>query len=710
MRILLLLHRLGRRWPRTVIARGLVLVAVTGMIASALLFLPQLESLAHYRPTPGPQDYYDPLAPWCFVGGLLALLAALAILSPVKTGRTPWEFARILGRDFRERGGSLDAAPPRWAFLLVAPGTLALLALAEINGGIVGVKFLADRSPLVQFALLVAGVGLVVIGLTGFPRAANRQMPDLDDTRPTRRQVTWTRRDLPFVLLITLAALAVRFWNLRDSVHVMVDEGHFALGVTYFWEFPHARLLEPMPTSASFPFIFSYGQTALTAIFGRSFLGLRAFSAVLGALTVPALYLLARQLYDRRTAVIAALVLLTFPPQVHYSRLALNNIADPLFGTLALGLLMAGVRTQRRRYYVLAGAALGFTQYFYEGGRLLYPLLALAWMGGGLVLWRPRPSVRGLMLAALVFVLVALPIYYTLIGEKFPLTDRLDKTSYNTYYWNYHREPDNLHTRINHLRHALMVFVNAPENTTFNYYLYYGGKYPLILPAIVPLFLLGIGFTLWRWRTPRALPLGWLIAVVAGNAMLIESAVSARYVVVFPALALLIAIGITETPALLWPARWPPRVLTGLLAALTALVVIGQAVFYFGDFLTLFNVEVRAAVAYDVDDAMLRAAKFPPGTRIFVVGYPTLPEIDAQRLLNYLADDLHVYVFKPEDFATIDLGDLDRQTDLAFFIGADDAAALAQLEATYGDRPLQSTPYPVPGGKALLLFYVPAGG
>ncbi len=701
VRILLLL----RRRYRTVIARGLVLVAVTGMIASAFLFLPQLESLAHYRPTRGPQDYYDPLAPWCFVGGLLALLAALAILSPGEIGLR-------LGRNFRERSGGLEAASPRWSFLLVVPGALALLALAEINGRLIGIKLLADRSPLVQFALLVAGVGLVVIGLAGFPRAAHPQAPDLDDTRPTRRQggAAWTRRDLPFVLLITLAALAVRFWNLRDSVHVMVDEGHFALGVTYFWEFPHARLLEPMPTSASFPFIFSYGQTAMTAIFGRSFLGLRAFSAVLGALTVPALYLLARQLYDRRTAVIAALVLLTFPPQVHYSRLALNNIADPLFGTLALGLLMAGVRTQRRRYYVLAGAALGFTQYFYEGGRLLYPLLALAWMGGGLVLWRPRPSVRGLILAALVFALVALPIYYTLIGEKFPLTDRFDKTSYNTYYWNYHREPDNLHTRINHLRHALMVFVNAPENTTFNYYLYYGGKYPLILPPIVPLFLLGIGFTLWRWRTPRALPLGWLIAVVAGNAMLIESAVSARYVVVFPALALLIAIGITETPALLWPARWPPRVLTGLLAALTGLVVIGQGVFYFGDFLKLFNVEVRAALAYDVDDAMLRAAKFPPGTRIFVIGYPTLPEIDAQRLLNYLADDLHVYVFKPEDFATLDLGDLDRQTDLAFFIGADDAASLAQVEAAYGDRPLQRTPYPVPGGKALLLFYVAAGG
>jgi hypothetical protein len=406
--------------------------------------------------------------------------------------------------------------------------------------------------------------------------------------------------------------------------------------------------------------------------------------------------------------VIAALILLTFPPQVHYSRLALNNIADPLFGTLALGLLMAGVRTQRRVYYVLAGAALGFTQYFYEGGRLLYPLLTLAWMAGGLALWRPRPSVRGLILTALVFVLVTAPIYYTLIGQKFPLTDRFDKTSYSTYYWNYHREPDNFHTRIAHLRHALMVYVNAPENTTFNYYLYYGGKYPLILPAIVPLFLLGIGFAAWRWRSPRALPLGWVAAVSLGNAMLVESAVSARYVVVFPALALLIAVGIGETLTLVWPARWPQRFLTGLMLALAGVVVIGQGGYYFGGFLDRFNHEVRAAVLYDVDDAMLRSTDFPPGTRIFVIGYPTLPEIDAQRLLNYLADDLKVVVFKPDDFATLDLRSLDRQTAMAFFIGADDAASLARLQAVYGVQPLQHTPYPVPDGKALLLFYVAA--
>jgi hypothetical protein len=91
-----------------------------------------------------------------------------------------------------------------------------------------------------------------------------------------------------------------------------------------------------------------------------------------------------------------------------------------------------------------------------------------------------------------------------------------------------------------------------------------------------------------------------------------------------------------------------------------------------------------------------------------VIGYPTLPEIDAQRLLNYLADDLKVVVFKPDDFATLDLRSLDRQTAMAFFIGADDAASLARLQAVYGVQPLQRTPYPVPDGKALLLFYVAA--
>ena len=86
----------------------------------------------------------------------------------------------------------------------------------------------------------------------------------------------------------------------------------------------------------------------------------------------------------------------------------------------------------------------------------------------------------------------------------------------------------------------------------------WGLSMALVLPYAVPALLLGVVFAAWRWRTPGVLPLIWLLGTSAGNALLVESAVTARYVAAFPALALLIALGIGEALALLWPRRWQP--------------------------------------------------------------------------------------------------------------------------------------------------------
>ncbi len=680
--------RLGRspssRIPRRALAsRALALLAVGCTVASAYGFRPQLESLVHYRPTPGPKDYYAGYAPWAFAAGALLLIAALAL-------------SHAPGRSPRQAAPRLTALRPRWAWALTAPGLLALAAVTEANAALAGIEGLRTLSHHAQFALLAGGIALVTLGLGGVGWPALRGNH---------------AREAALLLALTGAALGLRLADLGDAVRVMVDEGHFALGATYFRAFPDVKLLTPMPTSASFPFVFPYGQAGLVALVGRDLAGLRALSAILGALTVPALYLLGCVLYGRRTALIAALVLLAFPPHLHYSRLALNNIADPLFGTLALALLAWGWQSGRRTGYALGGVALGLTQYFYEGGRILYPLLAATWLAAGFACWRPRPSARGVLLASVAFVVIAAPVYVTLAGQDFPLFDRLEKTELDDLYWEREREPDTLGTRLTHFRHSLLHYVNSPENTLYHYYLYYGGKYALVLPYAVPALLLGVVFAAWRWRTPGVLPLIWLLGTSAGNALLVESAVTARYVVVFPALVLLIALGVGETLALLWPRRWPGAAQTALALILALALAVPGAVYYYGPFLDTFNVEVRQHVAYDVEDALLRAADFPPGTRVYVlVDGPALPQTDAQHLLNFLADGLRVFVSAPDEFTAM-LDALPRDTDAAIFFPPGDNTTLARLTGTFGPRPVTGSPHDdVPISKALWLFYVPAAG
>jgi len=689
--------RLGRAIQRRerALTSLLTLAAVVSLSLAAYLFRPNAQAIVHYRPTNGPETYYPVTAPLAALAGALALGFALLLAHH--------------RQDFPQPG------PPRLTRLfargwwLLLPGTALLAVVAETIGEWIGVRALIAMSHHLQFALLCGGIALVALGLTGFRLRA------LPHARP--RLSADARREAVLVILLTLAALLVRGWRLDHTVRMMIDESHFLMGITYFWAFDDVKILAPMPTNAAFPFLFSYGQDWAVTLIGRSFAGLRAFSVLLGGLTVPALYLLARYLYDRRTATIAALVLIGYPPHIHYSRLALNNIADPLFGTLALGLIARALHTSRRRDYVLGGVALGMTQYFYEGGRLLFPLLAAAWLGAGMLLWRPRPSARGVILLALAFVLVAAPVYYTLVGLDFPLMDRLDKTRLDSVYWQRQREGDDWLARARHFHHALMAYIHMPENTLVHYYLYYGGKHPLVLESLVPLFLLGALIAAWRWWSPGVLPAGWIIANALGNATLVESAVSARFVTTFPAVALLIALGLRYTPDLIWPPRQGVRVgahlsvsrLRGIaLIAVAAGICAGQAIFYFTDHLPLFEQEARAFARADTEDALLRARHFPPGTYVHLVGDGLLPEADAQRFATFMADGLIVRTWPGGTLTGQVLVDLPRSVDHAFFVLPDDFRTQQLLVAFFGARPFHTTDQRLPPGKGLLLYYLPA--
>lgn len=710
MRRLTLPPRLDRH--RHTLAAILALLATICMVLSAYHFRPQALSLYHYRPTPGgPRDYYDPSAPWWAAAGALLLISALAVRRDPAPPRP---------------AGRLAALRPRWARILTAPGALALLALAEANGDWIGVAALRGLSPHAQLALLVGGIAGVVLGLGGFGRAAGSPDPQphqaegASDTgflahSPDRRGArlrsgTWSSPvfEALALLALTLLALGLRLYRLEDAVRVLVDEVHFVLGVNYVRAYDDVPLLVPMPTAASFPFLFSYGVSEIGQLFGRNFLGLRAFSAVLGALTVPAVYLLGRALFDRLTAWIAALVLLSFPPHLHYSRLALNNIADPLFGTLALGFMARALRTHRRSDWALAGSLLGLTQVFYEGGRLLYPALAVAWLMGGAIVWRPRPAWRGVLIALLAFGAVALPVYATLEALDFPLTDRMEKAGYGEQYWSANREPDTLATRVRHFRHGLLHYINAPENTVFHYYLYYGGAHPLIQEPLVPLFLLGMGITLARPRRVTLLLPAWILATAAGSALLVESAVSARFVVAFPAIALLIACGLRQTAALIVPRR-AERLASLAVLSLAVGIAAGQAQYYFGPHLTRFEREVREYPEADAEDAILRAVDFPPGTEVHLIGSRLLPQRDAQHFADYLADGLVITVLPPEALTLELLGSLPRHVDHAFFVAPGQTLVLATLAGAFGPRPLGRTPIAeVRVDRAMLLFYLPA--
>ena len=629
---------------------------------------------------------------WMLLGG--ALLG-------VALGLTRWspELPSVSSRP-------LTCARTRW--LSVGLGAVALAALAVANRGGSGPNWL-DRMPAhMQFALLCAGITLLVWGLSGSPV---RPVPLFSPSgaEKVESKGTGDRRELLLVAGITLVALILRMWKLNDTVHTFVDELNFASAVREFWVASDVKLLRPITEIIAFPRLYPYWQSVTVSLLGRSLAGLRVVSAILGALTVPALYLLARTLFDRTTAVVAATLLVTFSPHLHFSRLGLNNVADPFFGTLALACLARGLRLNRRLDYALAGAMLGMTQYFYEAGRVVFPVLALVWTGAGALIWHRRPPLRGLLITALVAVIVAAPVYVSLVSSHTPLMARAEAVTFPSTYWRdvLLSSPGSsaFQGHLRHVESTFLIYVSQHEAS-----FYYAGETPFVLITLVPALLLGLFVALWKIRTPGPLLLLlWIGATSLGNSFMVAGQDSPRYVTVFPALALLCAVGLRYTLAVLWPDRLRPRARSVVLALLVIAVAAGQAWYYFEVHAPVFNIEFRETKRdRDLDDALLRSVDFPPGTQIHMISAVRCDPQYATQAIQYLADDLDVDTLTPRDLSADYLSHLPRTVDHAFFLEPGDQDTLEFLGLYFLLDPPAYTSYDIPPDKQFVLYYAPA--
>jgi dolichyl-phosphate-mannose-protein mannosyltransferase len=115
--------------------------------------------------------------------------------------------------------------------------------------------------------------------------------------------------------------------------------------------------------------------------FGDSEMAVRIPSIVAGTLAIPALYLLGRELYDRRTGLVAATFGAASPLLIWYSQEARMYAFVELFGLLALWTQLRAIRNPSMgnwAAYILATAALLWSHYF---GLLLIGVQQLIWVG-----------------------------------------------------------------------------------------------------------------------------------------------------------------------------------------------------------------------------------------------------------------------------------------------------------------------------------------
>lgn len=530
---------------------------------------------------------------------------------------------------------------------------------------------------------------------------------------------------------ILLLALGVRLWDLELAITRFLDEIHYMDAVVRLWHSPQPIYI-PFSDVTAFTWVYPYIQSWTAWLMGPSLTSIRIISVLFGVAQVAAVHFLGKQLFDRKTALAAALVMATFPVHVHFSRIGINNIADPVLGTLALGFLVKGLRTQQRRDFLLAGYCLGWTQYFYEGGRLFFAPFLLLWLGWFWLFLRRKtelvfPSRGNLLALTGVALALIVPVVYVYGVQLDTLTPRLAQMFDNTQEYQLRNEavplPERLQTTLFKLPVPLTALISAPDTSWF-----YGGDFAIILPYVLPFFGIGVLYCVWQWRSAgSALLLWWILGAAFGISFMSTPLEFPRYLVMLPAVTLIMGIGIAQSLHLITgllskifkhnrlAQRFSQLLIIGIVVYITCIQAGYYALVHIPNFYhDLFVRDGNGNKLPDTDDALLRAAFLPADTTAVIVSQRPIYPINMETIPAFWGrDDLVIRYVKPERLEFF-LSQLPLHQNYAFFLERYDWLSLELLRTYFhlSDKPEFHgglSPYRLPEELQMILFYAPGG-
>jgi 4-amino-4-deoxy-L-arabinose transferase-like glycosyltransferase len=126
--------------------------------------------------------------------------------------------------------------------------------------------------------------------------------------------------------------------------------------------------------------LFVYGTALAISLLGRTPFAVRVTAAILGTLTVPATYLMARALFDERVGLWSAWLYAFAPWPVNLGRIGLRAVSLPLVLAVAVWLWWSGRSRQGWRRILrwsLGGALLGLSLYTYTAARFVLVVAVL---------------------------------------------------------------------------------------------------------------------------------------------------------------------------------------------------------------------------------------------------------------------------------------------------------------------------------------------
>ena len=328
--------------------------------------------------------------------------------------------------------------------------------------------------------------------------------------------------------------------------------------------------------------VYIYSQVPLIALLGLSELSVRLTSAIYGVVTVFAIYLLGRALFDDKAAGVAAAGVLAISPwHIFYSRTGLGEeIVWPFFLTASLYLFL--VATRKPVLYPIAAAAFGLTFYSYRPAWVTLPplLLLIALLYHRELIKRWRLAIASFF----VFALVVLPIPLHVISVS---SDRAEQESI----LKLHLGPWGTATRFadQYQRHFHDYFLFQAEGEGNIRHIIPGASWVYVWQ--VPFLIVGFAGLLWKPTRPKVLTIALLALFPIGTAVTQGSPSSSRSVMGCIPFTLITAYGIVTAAAVLgsWRHRLRGVAVGTLLAGLMLTGTAAEAGVAFASFLHVYH-------------------------------------------------------------------------------------------------------------------------
>lgn len=317
------------------------------------------------------------------------------------------------------------------------------------------------------------------------------------------------------------------------------------------------------------PALVFYLLAAAVKVAGRSMATVRGLSAVLGTLTLPAFYFLARRAFAWPVAAATALLLAGSRWHITFSRVGFATIIGPLLEVVAVLWLWKAMETGKLKHYLGLGLVMGIGLQTYYSFNLFPVVLLVAvvsyagrrgWRNFGRDLW---PIAKGLAWSVLLTAVLLIPLARFALRNREAFFQRSNAVAI----WNpAHNLPWPGALWTNAAAHLLMFHYLGDGNPRHNI-----PEAPLLDPIAGVLLALGVGLALCRaFKWPQATWLAWFAIMLLPAVLTIEAPQAHRAVGAIPAVYLLVGQGLNGAYTLI---RGRASRIRAILAALLCLGV-----------------------------------------------------------------------------------------------------------------------------------------